>query len=160
MQHLGNNIVEHDLGAGNAGETQNSTLSIDRHNAIRSVRLDPAPDVGRRFILKPLSQNLFIVLVVRRADFLNRADQYSACCFGVFGSCLSDGNIVHVNYDTDLVSAAPFKGPALELDSGILLKNISNDTTRIACRENTGRDIARHYAASTDYRARPDMNTG
>jgi hypothetical protein len=99
-----------------------------------------------------LSQNLLIILVVRRTDFFNRAHQYRACCFGLFGSCLSDGDIVHVNRPCGL-------GPALELDSGILLKNIPNDTTRIACRENTGRDIARHYAGSADYRARPDINT-
>jgi hypothetical protein len=41
---------------------------------------------------------------------------------------------------------------ALELD-GILLNNIPNNTARIACRVNTGRDIARYYAADANYRA-------
>ena len=105
MQRLGKNIVEHDLDTVHARKTQNLTVKIDRHDAMRPVRVDPLPDVGRGFILKPLRQNLFIVLVVGRTDFLDRADQYRACCFGVFGSRLSDGNIVHVNYETDLVLA-------------------------------------------------------
>lgn len=46
----------------------------------------------------------------------------------------------------------------LEVRQGVLLQNIPNDTTRIACRENTGRDVARDHTASADYRARSDMD--
>src|ERR1700726_2041015 len=83
-------IVESDLTRVGDRPHCKDTVVIDCHEH-RIVRLDnPRPDDLRGLIGEPSPQDLWVVPVIRLAQFRNRSPYHLACSRSIFANCITD----------------------------------------------------------------------